>query len=59
MKVFLGHSHADAPLAARVSEPLRRSGLEVWDPVSISSPETTGPRRWPVRWKNPKRWRFC
>ena len=32
MKVFLNHSHADAPLAARVSEALRRSGLEVWDP---------------------------
>ena len=32
MKVFLSHSHADAPLAARVSEALRRSGLEVWDP---------------------------
>ena len=32
MKVFLSHSHADAPLAARISEALRRSGLEVWDP---------------------------
>ena len=32
MKVFLSHSHADAPLAARVSKALRRSGLEVWDP---------------------------
>ena len=31
MKVFLSHSHADAPLAARVSAALRRSGLEVWD----------------------------
>ena len=31
MKVFISHSHADAPLAARVSEALRRSGLEVWD----------------------------
>ena len=31
MKVFLSHSHTDAPLAARVSEALRRSGLEVWD----------------------------
>ena len=31
MKVFLSHSHADAPLAARVSEALQRSGLEVWD----------------------------
>ena len=32
MKVFLNHSHTDAPLAARVSEALRRRGLEVWDP---------------------------
>ena len=32
MKVFVNHSHADAPLAARVSEALRRSGLEVWAP---------------------------
>ena len=32
MKVFLSHSHMDAPLAVRVSEALRRSGLEVWDP---------------------------
>ncbi len=31
MKVFLSHSHADAPLAARVSEALQRSGFEVWD----------------------------
>ena len=31
MKVFLSHSHADAPLAARVSAALQRSGLEVWD----------------------------
>ena len=31
MKVFISHSHADAPLAARVSEALQRSGLEVWD----------------------------
>ena len=30
MKVFLSHSHADAPLAARVSAALQRSGLEVW-----------------------------
>ena len=32
MKVFVNHSHADAPLAARISRALRRSGLEVWDP---------------------------
>ena len=32
MKVFVNHSHADAPLAARVSKALRRSGLDVWDP---------------------------
>ena len=32
MKVFLSHSHSDAPLAARVSEGLRRRGLEVSDP---------------------------
>ena len=32
MKVFLSHSHMDAPLAVRVSEALRRSGLEVWNP---------------------------
>ena len=31
MKVFISHSHADAPLAARVSEALQRSGLDVWD----------------------------
>ena len=32
MKVFISHSHTDAPLAARVSKALERSGLEVWDP---------------------------
>ena len=32
MKVFVSHSHADAELAARVSEALRNEGLEVWDP---------------------------
>ena len=32
MKVFLSHSHMDAPLAVRVSEALRRNGLEVWNP---------------------------
>ena len=31
MKVFVGHSHADAPLVPRVSAALQRSGLEVWD----------------------------
>lgn len=33
MKVFISHSHADAPLAAKLSEGLERSGLDVWDPV--------------------------
>lgn len=32
MKVFLSHSHADAPLATRVSEGLQKKGLDVWDP---------------------------
>ena len=32
MKVFVSHSHADAPLAARVCEGLRREGLEVRHP---------------------------
>ena len=32
MKVFLSHSHADAPLAAKVTEALRTRGLDVWDP---------------------------
>ena len=32
MKVFVSHSHADAELAALVSEALRNEGLEVWDP---------------------------
>ena len=32
MKVFLSHSHADAPLATRVSEGLQKQGLDVWDP---------------------------
>ncbi|MDE0679214.1 MAG: toll/interleukin-1 receptor domain-containing protein [Gammaproteobacteria bacterium] len=31
MKVFLSHSHTDAPLAARISEALEESGLQVWD----------------------------
>ena len=32
MKVFLSHSRADAPLAARVCEGLRREGMEVRHP---------------------------
>ena len=32
MKVFVSHSDADAPLAALVSDGLRKRGLEVWDP---------------------------
>lgn len=32
MKVFLSHSHADAPLAAKVTAALRTRGLDVWDP---------------------------
>ena len=32
MQVFISHSHSDSPLAARVSEALRRTGLKVWDP---------------------------
>ena len=33
MKVFISRSHADAPLAGRVSEGLRREGLDVCDPA--------------------------
>ena len=32
MQVFISHSHADAPLAAKVSAALQRCGLDVWDP---------------------------
>ncbi len=32
MKVFISHSHTDTQLAARVSDALEKSGLEVWDP---------------------------
>ena len=31
MKVFLSHSHADSPLAAKVTAALRTRGLDVWD----------------------------
>ena len=31
MKVFVSHSHADAELAARISEALQEKGLDVWD----------------------------
>ena len=31
MKVFLSHSHADTPLATRISDALQEKGLEVWD----------------------------
>ncbi len=31
MQVFISHSHSDSPLAARVSEALRRAGLDVWN----------------------------
>ena len=31
MKVFISHSHADAPWAARVSDALEQTGLEVWN----------------------------
>lgn len=31
VKVFLSHSHTDAPLAARISAALEENGLEVWD----------------------------
>ena len=31
MKVFVSHSHADAELAARISEALQEMGLDVWD----------------------------
>ena len=31
MRVFLSHSHVDAPLAAKVSEALEERGLEVWN----------------------------
>ena len=32
MQVFISHSQSDSPLAARVSEELRKTGLKVWDP---------------------------
>ena len=32
MQVFVSYSHSDSPLAARVSEALRKTGLKVWDP---------------------------
>ena len=32
MQVFISHSDSDSPLAARVSEALRKTGLNVWDP---------------------------
>lgn len=31
MQVFISHSQSDSPLAARVSEALRKTGLKVWD----------------------------
>lgn len=31
MQVFISHSHSDSPLAARVSEALRKAGLDVWN----------------------------
>ena len=31
MQVFISHSHSDSLLAARVSEALRKEGLEVWN----------------------------
>lgn len=31
MKVFISHSHAEAPWAARVSDALEQTGLEVWN----------------------------
>ena len=31
MQVFLSHSHADAPLAAKVTSALSTRGLDVWD----------------------------
>ena len=31
MQVFISYSQSDSSLAARVSEELRKSGLEVWD----------------------------
>lgn len=31
MKVFLSHSHSDAPLAARMSTELEKNGFQVWN----------------------------
>ena len=31
MQVFISHSQSDSPLAAQVSEALRKTGLKVWD----------------------------
>ena len=31
MQVFISHSQSESPLAARVSEALRKTGLKVWD----------------------------
>ena len=32
MKVFISHSHSDAPLAATISKRLQEKGFDVWDP---------------------------
>ena len=35
MQVFISHSQSDSPLAAQVSEALRKTGLKVWDAHTI------------------------
>ena len=32
MKVFISHSHSDAPVAATISKDLQERGFDVWDP---------------------------
>ena len=60
MKVFLSTSHSDAPLAARVSEGLRRRGLEVSDPdVNHLPGDNWAAEGGASHWKSPKRWWFC
>jgi TIR domain len=35
MQIFISHSAVDEPLARRLSETLRKSGLDVWDGTEI------------------------
>ena len=46
MQVFISYSDSDSPLAARVSEALRKAGLQVWNPEVNVLPATTGRPTW-------------